>query len=235
MKKEIMTLSILSMIAISSFVNAWELSLQPADGKYSSWCTLWIDIVMDPQWKEISATDIIIESSMQFVKFEPTQLFPYFLPPKTTDNITHIVWFTALWKSQRINQKWIIWKIFLKPKNKSDRDWSIKFYFKKKWDTTDTNLSIWWWVDILQNTQNWFYTFDGANCDYPEDLTTQEQWNINFEDELNQTMKQIEKDHRSEQLQKFRNNNKYYIISIFITLIALLTYFKIFKWKSKKK
>ena len=133
--KIVLTLSILSFIAISSFANAWDISLEPSHWKYSPWCMLWIDIVVDPKWQQISATDIVIESSMKFVKFEPTTLLPYFFPPKIIDNIVHIVWFTS-WPSQRTSEKWVIWKIFFKPQNKSDLDWSIKFYFKKKWDTT---------------------------------------------------------------------------------------------------
>lgn len=242
MKTRSLILSTLIMIILSSFANAWELSLQPSDWKYSPWCMIWIDIAMDPKWEQISATDLVIESSMQFVKFEATKLFPYFFPPKTIDSIVHIVWFTS-WPSQWINTKWIIWKIYFKQKNKSDLDWNIKFYFKKIWDTTDTNLSIGWWIDILQNTQNWFYTFNGTECDYPEKETiVQKTSNIDFEESLEQTMKKVEKDYVKAQrknelkkLQKFLEGNKIYIISLFIVIIILVAYFKIFKWKFKKK
>lgn len=241
MKTKILTLSILSITVIWSFVSAWEISLEPSHWKYSPGCMLWIDIVMDPEWKQISATDIVIESSMKFIKFEPTQVFPYFFPPKTIENIVHIVWFTS-WPSQRISEKWVIWKIYFKPQNKSDIDWSIKFYFKKIWDTTDTNLSIKWWIDVLQDTRNWFYTFDWTNCDYPEETTIKEASNINFDTALRQTIKKVEKDfdkvnreHRAAELQKSRENNKIYILSIFIVVFILATYFKISKWRWKKK
>ncbi len=241
MKTKILTLSILSITVLWSFVSAWEISLEPSHWKYSPGCMLWIDVVMDPEWKQISATDIVIESSMKFIKFEPTKVFPYFFPAKTIENIVHIVWFTS-WPSQRISEKWVIWKIYFKPQNKSDLDWSIKFYFKKIWDTTDTNLSIKWWIDVLQETRNWFYTFDGTNCDYPEETTIKEAWNINFNTALRQTIKKVEKDfdkanreHRAAELQKSRENNKIYILSIFIVVFILATYFKISKWRWKKK
>jgi hypothetical protein len=234
MKIKILILSILSMITIRSFANAWEILLQPSHWQYSPWCMLWIDIVMDPEWAQISATDIVIESSMQFIKFEPTSLFPYFLPTKITDNITHIVGFTS-WPSQRVSQKWVVWKIFFKPQNKSDADWSIKFYIKAKWDTTDTNLSIWWWVDVLEDTRNWFYTFNWTNCDYPDEEIIPQESNVNFEESLNDTVDKIEKEHMADVYQKSREDNKSYIISLFIIIVILVAYFKIFKWKSKKK
>jgi hypothetical protein len=45
--------------------------------------------------KEISATDIIIESSLAFVDFVPSKMFPYFLPPKVSNNLLHLVGFTV--------------------------------------------------------------------------------------------------------------------------------------------
>lgn len=241
MKIKILTLSILSFILMFWVIHAWEISLEPSHWKYSPWCMLWIDIVINPEWEKISATDIIIESSMKFVKFEPTQVFPYFFPPKIIDNIVHIVWFTA-WPSQRVSEKWVIWKIFFKPQNEFDLDWSIKFYFKSTWNTTDTNLSIKWWIDVLEDTRNWFYTFDGTSCDYPQETTIQEASNINFDAALKQTIKKVEKysdkinrEHRLAELQKSRKDNKTYIISLFVIIIILVVYFKISKWKSKKK
>lgn len=234
MKKGLLALSILSILTISSFANAGYLSLEPSNWKYSSWCTVWIDIMMDPKWEQISATDIIVESSMQFIKFEPTKLFPYFFPAKTIDNLVHIVWFTS-WPSQRVNQAWVIWKIYFKPSSKTDSDWSIKFYIKKQWETTDTNLSIWWWIDVLNKAQNWFYTFDGTNCDYPDENIAQDSQEINFDKELEKTMGQIEKDHRAALLEQSREDNKYYIISLFIIVVILAAYTRKSKWRWKKK
>lgn len=235
MKEKILALSILSILTLSSFANAWELLLEPSNWKYSPWCMIWIDIVMDPEWKEISATDIVIESSMKFIKFEATEVFPYFFPPKTIWNMVHIVWFTS-WPSQWIKEKWVIWKIYFKPLNKSDLDWSIKFFIKKKWDTTDSNMSIWWWIDVLEDTRNWFYTFDWDDCTYPEEeiieiqeTTTKE----NFEKSLDKTIQKVEKEHRSETLKQSRENNKSYIIWLFIIVILLAIYFKVFKWNKK--
>ncbi|MFZ2150976.1 MAG: hypothetical protein WAZ12_03335 [Candidatus Absconditicoccaceae bacterium] len=241
MKIKILILSILSFVAISSFVSAGEISLEPSHGKYSPGCMLGIDIVIDPEGKQISATDIVVESSMKFVKFEPTQVFPYFFPPKIIENIVHIVGFTS-GPSQRVSKKGVIGKIFFKPQNKSDLDGSIKFYFKKKGNTTDTNLSIKGGIDVLEDIRNGFYTFDGISCDYPQETTIQEASNINFDNALRQTIKKVEKDfdktnreHKAAELQKSREDNKTYIISIFIVVFVLATYFKISKGRSKKK
>ena len=206
MKIKILIIYLLSSISLISFTNASELLLKPSHWSFAPWCTIWDDIVLNPEGKQISATDIVVESSMEFIKFEPTQLFPYFFPPKVfkNTNIVHIVWFT-IQPSQRVKEKWIIWKIYFKPKNQSDKDGSIKFYFKKTWDTTDSNLSIAWWVDTLEDVRNWFYTFEWTDCDnYEQDnknlenriLTLEEQMMKAEQDILN-LKKQMEKDHNA--------------------------------------
>ncbi len=244
MKFKILIISLLSTISIISFANASELLLKPSHWSFSPWCTIWVDIVVDPEGKQISATDIVIESSMEFIKFEPTQLFPYFLPPKVlkASNIVHIVWFT-IQPSQRVKEKWTIWKIYFKPSNTSDKDGSIKFYFKKTWDTTDSNLSIAWWIDTLEDVRNWFYTFEWSDCEYPQLNTTKI---LNNEQKISNLEKQIEKEHnaairqikRDEMIQKikiFWNDKKYYAIIPLIIIIILTTYIKLRKWKSSKK
>jgi len=240
--KKFLILSISIFVLLISFSNAAELLLAPSNWKYAPWCIIWIDIIMDPDWAQISATDIIIESSMDFIKFEENDLFPYFLPPKITENIVHIVWFTA-WPQQRIKEKWKIWKIFFKTKNISEIDWSIKFYIQKKWDTTDSNLSIWWWVDVLEDVRNWFYTFNWDECSYPnikENYNTEEIKNTQEKDfkklkqEINKLEQKIEKDHKASIYKKSREDNKSYIIWLFIIVVILAAYFSISKWKSKQ-
>ncbi|MCF7834683.1 hypothetical protein K9M48_01320 [Candidatus Gracilibacteria bacterium] len=235
MKEKILALSILSILTLSSFANAGELLLEPSNGKYSPGCMIGIDIVMDPEGKEISATDIVIESSMKFIKFEATEVFPYFFPPKTIGNMVHIVGFTS-GPSQWIKEKGVIGKIYFKPLNKSDLDGSIKFFIKKKGDTTDSNMSIGGGIDVLEDTRNGFYTFDGDDCTYPEEeiieiqeTTTKE----NFEKSLDKTIQKVEKEHRSETLKQSRENNKSYIIGLFIIVILLAIYFKVFKGNKK--
>lgn len=234
MKKGII-LSIATILIVSSFVNAWEILLQPSNWKYSPWCMIGIDIIMDPEWVQISTTDIVIESSMKFIKFEPEQLLPYFFPPKVENGLVHIIGFTS-WPNQRTGTKWALGKIFFKPKNKSDIDGSIKFYVKKKWDTTDTNLSIGWWVDVLEDTRNGFYTFNWDTCDYEEEeiISIEESSNIDYEKWIEKTMKKVEKEHKSAKIQKSREENKSYIIWLFIIVVILAAYFSMSKWKSKQ-
>lgn len=233
--KTIKKISILFTIILSSiisFSDASELSLQPTNWSYSPWCMLWIDIVMDPNWEAISASDIILESSMEFIKFEPTKLFPYFFPARTSGNVTHIIWFTALWPSQRIKEWWIIWKVYFKPKDKLNKDWLIRFVFKWKWDTTDTNLSLWWGIDSLEKQpQDWLYKFNWTNCEYLEEDID----NLDFSEWVHQIANKITKDHNNQLLSQSRENNKSYIISLFILIVIIVIYFKVSKWKSKKK
>jgi hypothetical protein len=55
-----------------------------------------VDIVVDTSNQAIAATDIIIETSLDYVDFVPdTTFFPNFFPPKVDDFSIHIIGFVS--------------------------------------------------------------------------------------------------------------------------------------------
>lgn len=160
MKRILGTLLFIMIISVST---AKEIRFSPDVWSIGKWCISATDIIIDTQKQEISATDIIIESNMEFVDFVPTSLFPYFLPSKTDGNIIHIVGFTTD-PAHRVNASGSIWTLYMQQKNDSDSDGSLRLYFTHPWDTTDSNLSIAWGIDVLDSVGSAFYTFDGATA-----------------------------------------------------------------------
>lgn len=158
MKKILGIAILMMMISVSA---ATEIRFSPDVWSLGKWCMTATDIVIDTQNQEIAATDIVIESSLEFVDFVPSSMFPYFLPPKTNGNIVHLVGFTTD-PAHRVLGKWSIGTLYMKQKDMSSADGSLKLYFTKKWDTTDSNLSIAWWVDVLDTIGSAYYTFDGT-------------------------------------------------------------------------
>ncbi len=155
MKKIITLLTLSCLFSISM---ATEISFSPEKWEVANNCLVALDIMIDTDNKEIAASDIVIESSLDFVDFVPSKLFPYFLPPKVSNNLIHLVWFTVDPKN-RVQGSWSIGTLYMQQKNTSDADGTLKLYFKKKWDTTDSNLSIAWWIDILDSVGSAYFTF----------------------------------------------------------------------------
>lgn len=155
MKKVFALLGFICMFSIA----AWrEITFFPATGEMTQWCLVATDIVIDTENIDVAATDIVIESSLDFVDFVPSDMFPYFLPPKVMSWLVHIVWFT-LDNNNRVNGKWSIGTLYMKQKNPTDKNGSVKLYFKKKWDTIDSNLSIAGGIDVLDTVWSAYYTF----------------------------------------------------------------------------
>lgn len=223
MKKFIGILSILIMLSVTS---AAEISFDPASGSFGNDCIVPVDIVVDTTDKTISATDIIMESSMEFVDFVPTKVFPYYLSPKILSNIVHIVWFTVD-ESQRFNWKSVIWTAYFKQRLSSDSDWSIRLYFENKWNTTDSNLSIAWWVDVLDSVGSAYYTFDWNDSCIHE--VSDIKWWIN-DASLDETLSKIEKDQSANKVMLFISSNIYALSLALIVIIFVVFYL----WKKKK-
>ena len=164
MKKILGIAAIIMMIWVSAAAEIW---FSPDSWNIGKWCIVATDVVIDTNNQEIAATDVVIESSMEFVDFVPTWLFPYFLPPKiTSGNIVHLVWF-ATDATNRVNGSWSIGTLYMKQKDTTSIDGSLKLYFTQKWDTTDSNLSIAWWTDALDTIHNAYYTFvDTGICEH---------------------------------------------------------------------
>lgn len=144
------------MISVST---AAEIRFSPDVWTIGNGCIVATDIIVDTNGQEIAATDIIIESSMEFVDFVPSQRLPYFLPPKIHDTTIHLVGF-SIDPEHRMKDSWSIGTLYMKQKNNTDDNGSIKVYFTTKWDTIDSNLSVAWGVDILDTVGSAYYTFD---------------------------------------------------------------------------
>lgn len=92
----------LTLCSIVSITFASEITLSPATGSMGDGCKVAVDIIADTNGKTIVATDILMESSMEFVDFVPAKTagkpgdaFPYFLPPMTGSNAVHIIGFVV--------------------------------------------------------------------------------------------------------------------------------------------
>jgi hypothetical protein len=164
--------------------------------------------------KEISATDIIIESSLAFVDFVPSKMFPYFLPPKVSNNLLHLVGFTVDPKN-RVTGSGSIWTLYMKQQNTSDTDSMMKLYFKKTWYTADTNLSIAGGVDVLDSVWSAYFTFTNTGaCAHAVGQSID--WGI-----ANKSVKMLlAKLDRQQLLQKIFNRK---VISLFVGVLIIIT------------
>lgn len=94
--KKIALIGILTlMIGISA---ATEIRFSPDGGDIQNTCLMAADVMIDTDGKAVAATDVVIQSSLEYLDFVPNKesgLFPYFFPPKVKDNVVHIVGFIA--------------------------------------------------------------------------------------------------------------------------------------------
>ena len=225
MMKKILGIAVLMMIF--SVSTAAEIRFSPDVWNIGNWCIVATDIIVDTSGQEIAATDIIIESSMEFVDFVPSKRFPYFLPPKTQGTVTHLVGFSVD-PQHRMKGTWSIGTIYMKQKNSTDDNGSIKLYFTKKWDTIDSNLSVAGGVDILDTVGSAYYTFNDKNiCMHGSAID----WWI-----ADLTLATVTKDIEHDQwMQKIFNRKTLVAFSgILILLTILFVYKKISKqWKDQ--
>jgi len=161
MMKKILGIALLMMMVSVSIAS--EISFSPDTWDLGKWCIIATDIIVDTKGQQIAATDIMIESSLEFVNFVPSPLFPFFFPPKVRENVLHLVWFSTD-ATNRMTGSGSIWTLYMKQKDTTSTDGSLKLYFTAKWDTTDTNLSIAWWVDTLETVKDAYYTFWGITA-----------------------------------------------------------------------
>ena len=141
------------------FVWAQSISFIPEwDWNFWNNCLVPIDVYVDTAWQEISAMDLMIESSLEYKDFIPTDLFPYFFPPTIKSNwLIHIVWFTVD-PSERVKESGKIGTLYFNQKD-WNIDWAIRLYFLEEGNTTDTNLNLAWWIDVLKEVWSAFVTF----------------------------------------------------------------------------
>ena len=160
--KKIITLLLFSCVFSVSM--ATEITFSPTSWEIANNCLVAVDIIANTDNQEIAASDVVIESSLAFVNFVPSEtMFPYFLPPKVSDNLIHLVGFTVD-PAHRAQGSWSIGTLYLQQRNATDTDGMIKLYFKKKWDTTDSNLSIAWGIDVLDTVWSAYFTFTASGA-----------------------------------------------------------------------
>lgn len=151
--------SIVSTVLGVWFVWAQSISFVP-EWDWNFWynCLVPIDVYVDTAWQEISAMDLIIETSLEYKDFVPTELFPYFFPPTVKSNwLIHIVWFTVD-PSERVKESGKIGTLYFNQKD-WNIDWAVRLYFLEEGNTTDTNLNLAWGIDVLKEVWSAFVTF----------------------------------------------------------------------------
>ena len=225
MKKIVAIGILIMMIGIST---ASEIRFSPDNGNIQKWCLIATDVVFDTTNTNVAATDVVIESSLEYVDFVPYRdpsknSFPNFLPPQTGNNIVHIIWFVSS-PNKTITGTWSMGTIFFKQKYPTDNDGAIRLYLKSTWDTTDTNLSILWWIDILDTVGSAYYRFvDTWTCTYPADY--QITWwfaHMSAEESLHTTFANIQQQQNMDQLLSWKNLIPLVGAGILITLLFVV-------------
>lgn len=171
-------------------------------------------------WEEAFATDLILDSNMEFVYFEKWDLFKYALPPKTWWNNTYLALLNSY--DSPIYYGGIVWTVYYNTTNVEDP--YINFVFDWEWETRDTNVSV-EWRDILNGVRSGKYTIsENMNCENIPAFS----WEVHDIDDF---IKDYESDHRSERFLFFLTRNRRYILWVawLLIIILLLVSYKIQK------
>ena len=255
--------SIVSIIWAVWFVWAQSLSLIPQwDGNFWNNCLVPIDVFVDTQGQEVAAMDLVMETSMEYKDFVPTELFPYFFPPIVDDKwLIHIAWF-AVDQSERINWSGKIWTLYFRQKN-NDIDGVVRLYFIGEWNTIDSNLGRIGGIDVLKSVLNAYVVFsndlescktidvvewiDGNGID---EIDSEYVISWGFADKtqeevLQETFEKIEAKYEKSSWDNVKNIVYIVLLLLFLLLIVLLLIYKnknilssereSGKWKSKTK
>lgn len=230
MKKIVVIGILMFMVGVST---AAEISFSPGTWDIQNWCLVATDIIIDTSDNNIAATDIVIESSLEYVDFVPSKnLFPYFFSPQTDGNTIHIIWFVS---DPQNTVKWSgsVGRIFFRQKKAANTDGAIKLYFAGEGKTYDSNLSILWGVDVLQKVTDWYYHFGAVwSCEYPGGY--QIVWwfaHTSAEESLNTTIKEIQK---QQWINRFLSW-KMLILYSFLLIILIILFIHITQKKEWKK
>lgn len=223
------------------FVSAQSISLVPQWGSiFWNGCTVPIDVYINTNWQEISAIDLVMESSMDYVDFVPSDYVPYYLKPVVKKNgLIHIVWFTVD-PSERIKWEWKMWTVYFSQRQ-WDIDWVVRLYFLWEWETIDSNLSIAWWVDVLKDAWEASIKFsndlqscmvESNNGSFEKDIQVENKidwWfaDLTYDEVLENTINIIDKKHWSTLVfWQFLRHNIVWMILLFILFIIILLLLK---------
>jgi len=212
------------MLLLIWFSFSANLSISPSEWTLWTNCIEEFDITLDMFWDEkIIASDIVLESNMEFVEFINWTIFEYSAPAKQRWNLTKLLLFAT--KGNEIVEWWNVWKIYFNVGSGVDEPY-INFVFSGVGVTTDTNLSI-DGSDILQSVRWWQYTLN-MNKECVHDATL----NLSGEN-LGEFIDRFESDHKSEKFIKFIVDNKFIIIWGFVLWLGILLIL-LFSRKKKK-
>ncbi len=226
----------LSLLFIFSFVwilSASELYISPDQWDFGKNCVMEFEIIAAAMWDSIMWTDIMLDTSMEFIDFVPWTAFNYSLPPKVSEGGIISLWAFSN-PDDLLKWEWIIWTIYLESNN-INNDWYIRFYFKWEWNTADTNLSAKWWVDTLKEVNNGIYTFNWTPCEH--NINNIEWWiaGIDYDDAINDLVGELEKKWRIQSIVSFLKSRNFLLwLWILILIIVILIVIKN-KWEKNKK
>lgn len=208
---------------------ASELYISPDQWDFGKNCVLEFDIIAATMADQVMWTDVMLDTSMEFVDFVPGDAFEYSLPPKVSENGVISLW--AFSNPDNLFQwEWIIWTIYLKS-NKVNNDWYIRFYFKWQGDTSDTNLSIKWGIDSLKEVNNWVYTFNWESCVHEVNNI---EWGLAWKDydkAINDLANEFEKKWKIQKIVWFFTSTTFLVWLWIVVLIIMIILFRIKKWK----
>ncbi len=225
----------------SPFVFWQSISLSSQSGDvFWNWCIVPVDIYVDAQWEEISAIDLVMEASLIYKDFVPTEVFPYYLPPVVKSNgLVHIVWFTVD-PSERFSWSNKIWTLYFEQTPWS-YDGTVKFLFLSSGDTTDTNLSKAGWIDVLNHVKNITVSFSSnlTSCQHESPSIEGGFAGMTYDESLDATLQKIYDKYGSFSLAYFLKNNIYFVLFGLVLVVIFILYrkgflsyfYKNFLWK----
>ncbi len=224
-QKKILVLSLLiGVFSLFSFSFAQNISFSVEwEWIFGNWCLVPIDVYVDTQGQEISALDLMMETSLMYKDFVPITTFPYYLPPVVRSNgLLHIVGFTVD-PSERFNWSEKIWTIYFEQKEWFN-DGTVRLYFLWEGNTTDTNLSKAGWIDVLKSVGDAYVTFsdDLPVCEHGAAIITWWFAGISYQDALNSTMQKIYEKYGKLSFWSFLQNNIFFVIALLLLIIVIL-------------
>jgi hypothetical protein len=117
----------------------------------------------------------------------------------------------------------------LRQKSPTNTDGVIRLYFAWEGKTHDSNLSILWWIDVLQKVGSWYYQLvDQWSCEYPANYNIV--WwfsHMSAEEALDNTITQIQ---HQELINKIFNWTTLRSLLWLLIIIGIL-FIYIKKWK----
>lgn len=225
MKQKILIFLAFSLLSFCWFSSAQTISLAVSwSSTLGNNCLVPVNVYIDTAGETISATDLMMETSLEYKDFVPTSMFPYYLPPVVRSNgLLHIVWFTVD-DSERVNGSWFLGTIYFIQKPWFT-DGTVRMYFLEEWATIDSNLSKVWGVDTLKQVGYVNVTFsrDMPSCSH-EAATIVTWWfeGVSYQESLDTTMQKIYDKYGKFSLSLFLQNNIFFVIAFFLLILIIL-------------